>query len=338
MSGRLTPAKLVAAAVLLLAVGLLLVWRLPSHDYLLVPDVAHPVAPLVSVPGAKPGSRSGGIYFVDVFERRATLLEKWFPSIESGSTLVPGNQIGPPGESDAARRRADLREMRRSQSTAAAVALRALGYKVTARSTGVLVDAVFGGTHAVGKLQPTDVIVSADSVPVRTLTELRSVIHAHPVGSTIRLGVRRGSDTIQVGVATVADPQQKNRPVLGIAPGQAADIRLPVAVKIDARNVGGPSAGLAFALEVMRQLGRNVDHGHRVAVTGAIELDGVVGPIGGVEQKTIGARRAHVEAFLVPAGDNARIARRYAHGLRIVPVRNLQQALHVLATLPPANR
>jgi len=106
-------------------------------------------------------------------------------------------------------------------------------------------------------------------------------------------------------------------------------------VQIDAGNVGGPSAGLAFALQVMEALGKDVDHGYRVAATGTIALDGSVGAIGGVKQKTFGAREAHVDVFLVPAaGDNAADARRYAHGLRIIAVKSFPQALRVLATLP----
>jgi PDZ domain-containing protein len=66
-----------------------------------------------------------------------------------------------------------------------------------------------------------------------------------------------------------------------------------------------------------------------------IEPDGSVGEIGGVKQKTIGARDAHVDVFLVPAGDNYREARKYADGLRIIPVKSFQQALRALATLPP---
>jgi PDZ domain-containing protein len=107
-------------------------------------------------------------------------------------------------------------------------------------------------------------------------------------------------------------------------------------VRIDAGNVGGPSAGLAFALEVMEELGRDVVHGHRVAATGEIFADGSVGPIGGIKQKTIGARQAHVDAFLVPAGDNARDAKKHAAGLRILPVENFSQALRALATLGPS--
>ena len=104
-------------------------------------------------------------------------------------------------------------------------------------------------------------------------------------------------------------------------------------MKINAGSVGGPSAGLAFALDVLEQLGRDVDHGHRIAATGEIGLDGSVQPIGGVKQKTIGVRKTGIRVFLVPAGDNATEARRYADGLRIVPVKNFQQALQALATL-----
>ena len=111
-------------------------------------------------------------------------------------------------------------------------------------------------------------------------------------------------------------------------------MRLPINVRINAGDVGGPSAGLAFALDILEQLGRDVDHGRRVAATGEIELDGTVAPIGGVEQKTIGVRKAGIHVFLVPAGENATEARRYAHGVRIVPVQNFQQALRALATLP----
>jgi PDZ domain-containing protein len=113
---------------------------------------------------------------------------------------------------------------------------------------------------------------------------------------------------------------------------QEADIELPVDVTIDSGSIGGPSAGLPFALEILEKLGRDVDHGLNVAATGEIELDGTVAPVGGLKQKTIGAKKAGVDVFLVPAGDNAQEARRYANGLKIVPVKSFQQALRALAT------
>jgi PDZ domain-containing protein len=77
-------------------------------------------------------------------------------------------------------------------------------------------------------------------------------------------------------------------------------------------------------------------HGHKVAATGEILPDGSIGAIGGIKQKTIGARAAHVDAFLVPAGDNAQEARKYADGLRIIPVDTFPQALRALATFAPS--
>ena len=127
----------------------------------------------------------------------------------------------------------------------------------------------------------------------------------------------------------------RGRALVGFAPEQSATFKLPFRVSIDAGNVGGPSAGLAFALEVMQQLGRDVTHGHQVAATGQMELNGAVAPIGGVRQKVVDAHKAHVQVLLVPAGSNAREARRYAPSdLRVIPVRTFGQALHALATLP----
>ena len=78
--------------------------------------------------------------------------------------------------------------------------------------------------------------------------------------------------------------------------------------------------------------GRDVTHGCRIAATGELALDGSVLPIGGIKQKTIGARRADVDFFLVPAGENAEGALDNADGLRIIPVDSFQQALRRLTT------
>jgi Lon-like protease len=331
---RLSPLRILGALTGLLVVTGVILYLLPSNDYLLLPDTAHPVAPLVRVEGGHTPAGPGGIYFVDVFERRASVLESWFPFIRSGSTLVPAKLIVPPGTSDQAIRRADLREMSISQRVAAAVALHRLGYHVVARPAGVIVDYVEVGSHAVGKLEPADVIVSVDGKPTLTIASLRSAFSRIHPGETVTLGVRRGSQHLNLTLQTIADPRDKRRAIVGFTPDQAAAIHLPLRVQIDSGNVGGPSAGLAFALEVLEKLGRNVDHGYRVAATGTVSLDGTVGEIGGVKQKTIGARQAKADVFLVPAGDNAAEARRYAHGLRIIAVQSFPQALRALATLP----
>ena len=326
--------RLVAILGALALATLLVLWLVPSSDYILLPDQAKPVEPLVTVPheGIKVGK--GGIYYVDVLVRRATILEQAFPGLHDGSTIVPAHAINPPGVNDSQRRQADLRDMTRSQDVAAAVALRELGYKVVARPTGVLVSAVDPAAPAAGKLLPTDLIVKVDGQAVLTIAQLRSAMTAMRPGDTVTYTVRRGSQVMQVALRTVAAADNPKRAIAGFAPEQSSAITLPVAVRIDAGEVGGPSAGLAFALDIVDELGPNIDRGAVVAATGEIFLDGSVGPVGGIEQKTIGARRAGAQVFLVPAGDNAAEARRFAGGMRVVPVESFRQALSALATLP----
>lgn len=328
---RRLAAALLALLALLAGVGLLA----PTGDtYIFLPDEAHPVEPLVEVEGERTGDRPGGIYFVDVIVRKATWLERVFPSIREGASLVPEHAVNPSGVSEETRRRGNLRQMSRSQSVAAAVALRELGYEVEAEPTGALVVFVRPDAPAAGKLEPGDVVVAVNGRRVRAPADLRRLIGGKSPGTTVRLGVRRDDELVQVPITTTADPGDARRAIVGVLAEQDADIRLPISVRIDAGDVGGPSAGLAFALAIMEQLGRDVDNGRRVAVTGELELDGDIEPVGGLRQKTIGVRRSVVDVFVVPAGENAAEARRYAGEVRIVPVRSFQQALRALATAP----
>jgi PDZ domain-containing protein len=328
----LKPGPLGALGLLVLVV-LAILWITPSDDYIFLPDTAQPLAPKVFVPGERPDRNGGGIYFVEIHVRKASILESHFPGIHEGATLVPANQVVPRGTSEKQRFKEDLQDMRRSQQVAAAVALRQAGYDVKVVPTGVLITTIFLDTPAAQKLHAGDVVVAVDGKRVLRPDALGRLIRARRPGATVRLRVRRGSRVLDLVLRTIADPNNPKRPIVGIGIAQAASIHLPIKVRIDLGRVGGPSAGLAFALDILDELGRNVDHGLKVAATGELALDGSVHPIGGVKQKTIGARHAHVDVFLVPAGENAAEARRYADGLRIVPVSNFRQALRALATI-----
>ena len=334
MKRLLTPGRLIAAGLVLLATVLALM-IFPSDQYIFLPDAAHPVAPLVTFKGSRNPTK-GGVFFVDVFERKATLLERLFGGLHDGADLYPADAVNPPGVGSSQRQRIDQQDMRRSQEIAAAVALKAAGKRVLLRPTGALVDAVEQGRPAVGKLEPDDVIVGLNGKPVETPADVFAGMAKLPVGATAQFTVRRGKQTLVQSIKTVASDDPPRRAVVGVFLEPAIDIHLPFPVRIDAGNVGGPSAGLAFALEVMEELGHDVVHGHKIAATGELAPDGSVHPIGGIKQKTIGAREAGVDAFLVPAGDNAAEARKHAHGLRIIPVESFPQALRALATLGPA--
>jgi Lon-like protease len=315
------------------AVALGLAWFAPANDYLYLPDTAKPLADRVTVAGEKPRGGPGGIYFVDVTIRRATWAEQLLPFLRpDGATLVPKSEVVPPGSSFEARHEDSLKEMARSEKVAAAVALKAAGYDVPATPLGALVEAVATDAPAAKVLRSGDIITAAFGKETLTPEKLRRVFIGVKPGTVAPLRVRRDGVVRTLKVRTVESPQEPGRAIIGIRVAQSANIKLPRKVKIDLGQVGGPSAGLPFALDVLQELGTNVDHGQRVVATGEIALDGSIGPIGGVKQKTYGARRAHADVFLVPAGENAAEARRYAGNLRIIPVDNFQQALAALKT------
>jgi Lon-like protease len=241
------------------------------------------------------------------------------------------------GEDEKAHRRCELAVMRRSQAYATTVALRALDYRVPTRRLGVGVEGTFAGFPAAGKLHGCDWIRAIDGKPVRRSADVTRVLGRKNPGDSVTLVIERESKRLTVTLKAASDPRPgfRGRPFVGVSVADVFDVvKFPVEVKIDLGQVGGPSAGLAFALDLMEELGRDIDRGYRLAATGEIFLDGSVAKIGGVKQKTIGARRSGMDLFLVP-GENEAEAKRYANGLRIIPVDSFQQALRALATLKP---
>jgi PDZ domain-containing protein len=276
----------------------------------------------------------GGIYFVDVLERQLTWAERLFPPLRGEGTLLPKSAVVPSNLSDSQAQQLSLQEMRQSQQIASAVALKALGYRVSLRPTGVQVLQLVADTPAARTLAVGDVIVAVNGRQVRTPPELKTVLERVHPGEAVILRVRRSGSVRTFRLRTIANPQAPRRALIGIVPGTAVGVpKLPVAVKINAAGVGGPSAGLAFALEIVEKLGRDVDRGYRVAATGELAADGTVLPVGGAKEKAIGASKSGIQIFLVPAGENAQEAKPYAGAMKIVPVRSFQQALHALATL-----
>ena len=333
-----SPARAAGAVALLAAVALAILYLVPSNGYyVFVPDRAHALAPLVKVNGTRSKGDAGGFYFVDVRFRKARLLEDLLNRpLGNGATLVPASAVLG-GVSESQQRKIDLNQMAQSQKIAAALALNRAGYHVRVRLPTIVIGGIERTAPAAKVLRPGDRLLTVDGVAVHSLAHLRDVLSAHAPGDPIRVSFARRGRVKTAVVRTIADPMDKSRAVIGILVQEVggATGKLPVNVRIDTRGVGGPSAGLAFALDLLDELGRNVDRGYRVAATGELEFDGWVDQIGAVKQKTIGARQAGVDVFVVPAGDNAREARRYADGLRIIPVKTFPQALRALATLPP---
>ena len=270
--------RVAAITAVVAALALFALWRFPSSDFLFMPNTAQPLTGLVTVEGSHPTSTPGGIYYLDVTERQASWLERLLPFTRpDGSSLVPNRAVVPSGISFEDQHKQELEDMDRSQQVAAAVALRQAGLRVVARPTGVLVEGVFTNVPAAKVLRAGDVIVGVDGNPVLSRPELRAALAKHTPGYVVSLRVVRGGKALIVSTKTIADPREPKRPLIGVyRASQAASITLPLKVHINLGGVGGPSAGLPFALEVLELLGTDVTHGYRVAATGELDLDGSV--------------------------------------------------------------
>jgi PDZ domain-containing protein len=251
--------------------------------------------------------------------------------------VLPEEQIRPPETTDQEYRQFNFQVMDESKQNAIVVALRRLGYEVREKGEGALVEKVLPQFPAQGRLQPGDVIKAIDGQPVQLVTDATKVISARQPGDLITVSVAQpdGTEPRDVQVPVAADPEQGGKTVLGVfLRSFKRDFDMPFAVDINSGNIGGPSAGLAFTLGVIDALTPGeLTGGKNVAVTGTIEPDGTVGPVGGVAQKTVAVKEAGVKVFLVPEEKYEEALGKAGNGLQIIKIHTLEDALAALETL-----
>lgn len=244
--------------------------------------------------------------------------------VVSMSSVVPSGIT--PGELD----RFEHSVFTDSQQTAAVAAARAAGYKAGLTGSGALVLGTVPSSPAAGVLQEGDVITAVDREPIATGTDLHDALSGRPAGTTMSLTVQRGGRTLHVRVTSEALSQLSGQTGIGVLAG-TENLRavLPFTVSFRARpNIGGPSAGLVYALAVSDMIDRSDDAaGRSVAATGTIAADGSVGAVGGVHEKAIAAQDAGATLMLVPVSEVGSIQDQQ---LRSFGVRSLRQALTLL--------
>ena len=253
-----------------------------------------------------------------------TALRGW---LDDSVAIVPQEQVYPAGESADEVERQSAAEMTESQENATTAALRELGIPVTTR---VIVDELSPDSPAKGKLRPRDVVLQVDGKPAMGGARLRDLITAHEPGEQVRITVQRAGKRVETTVTTSA--AEDGRAIVGILTRDDADY--PFTVEISLRDVGGPSAGLMFALGIVDKLTPGaLTGGRHVAGTGTIDDAGAVGAIGGIPQKMIGAKNAGAKVFLVPADNCAEAVKTAPDGLRLVKVTALKTAVAALGDL-----
>ena len=211
-------------------------------------------------------------------------------------------------------RQVSLQQMRTATQEAQYLALLVAGYEPTVEPGEVIIEDVLCRVMADNgdctepfpadeQLDPADTILEVDGNPVGTLADLSAELDGRSPGDTVDLKIRRPDvGELDVTVELSSAPEEPGRTIVGFRPFDTATVDLPFDVSIDSGAVGGPSAGLAFTLALIDELTEgDLTGGRDIAVTGTIDLEGNVGPIGGLEQKVSAVHQNGVEVFLVPS-------------------------------------
>ena len=250
-------------------------------------------------------------------------IQAWLSPHEA---VVPQSELFPPNSTQQQVVKQDTEEMADSQQTAQAAALCQLGIKFAVYDT---VTSLITGLPAAKVLRTGDDITAVNGTPLGCRASLTDLIQAHPARQRITLTVLRKGKQLNIPITTAS---YKGRPVIGIY--AAEEFRFPFTVKINIGDIGGPSAGMMFALGIIDKItSMNLADGKFIAGTGEITINGAVQPIGGIQQKMAGARAAGATVFLTPAANCSNTVGAVPPGMRLVKVSTLSGAIAALKAL-----
>ncbi|MEV6688943.1 PDZ domain-containing protein [Streptomyces sp. NPDC051130] len=302
--------------------------------------------PVLNISGHKTYPTTGHLNMTTVRVTGAdydmNLLEAVYGWLAGDTVVVPHENLYPDGKTDKQSTQENAEEFSQSQESAKVAALKQLGIEVPVR---VVVSTVVKGSPSEGKLHAGDVIKSVDGAPVAEPGDVAKLVTKHKPGEPVEFTIvpaadaaeaekagREPSTTAKVTIVA-GKAEDDGHAIVGIRAG--VDHTFPFPIDIKLADVGGPSAGLMFALGIVDKLTpADLTGGKFIAGTGTIDDAGKVGPIGGIQLKTIGARKAGARYFLTPAENCASAAAHVPDGLTLVKVSTIgdaEQALEKIA-------
>lgn len=290
--------------------------------------------PLIEVDGAETFPTAGALDLLTVQvvgnrERTPSWLELAAAWFQPSRAVLPIDAVFPPGQTTEERQERSAADMVDSQKEATAAALQELGYEVTPKLT---VFSVLEDSAAEGVLEEGDVILSANGQSAPDASSLREIVNEGG-GDPVDLVIERDGAQQTVSI-TPQETEVEGESVFLIGVTLLRDYEFPFDVTIQLNNVGGPSAGMMFALGIVDTLTPGeLNGGRNVAGTGTITGEGVVGPIGGVRQKMWGAVDADASYFLAPASNCDEVVGHIPAGLHVFAVDDLDGALDVLEAI-----
>lgn len=291
--------------------------------------------PMIQVEGAETFPVTGELNLLTVTivgnpESSPGWFELLAAALDPSQDIVPMEDIYPEGVTVDQRKEENQAEMTSSQDAATAAALDALGIPFTQT---LAVAQVGEQGPAVGVLEPDDQLVAVNGTPVVSYASLRASIQLNGAGvpatiSVIRDGQPRDLQVTPVGV------EQDGEQVALIGVSIATTFDFPIEVDIQVDKIGGPSAGLMFALGITDKLTPlDFAEGLVVSGTGTIDADGTVGAIGGLSQKVFAAERAGSDVIFIPAGQCDLVPQAAFDRVAVVPVATLTEAIDTLTLL-----
>ncbi len=304
----------------------------------------HDGEPVLQISGRKTYPTDGHLNMTTVrvtsADYRMNLVEAVYGWLAHDDKVVPHDTLYPDGKTEEQSTQENAEEFSQSQESAKVAALKELGIPVR---SWVIVSTVVKGTPAQGRLHAGDVIKAVDGTAVKQPSDVAKLVTKHKPGQDVVFTIVPAKDqaaaekqnrtatatkTVTITTAESHDVGAK-RAIVGISAG--TDHTFPFTIDIKLADVGGPSAGLMFALGIYDKLTPGSLTGRKfVAGTGTIDDDGKVGPIGGVEMKTVGARDMGAQYFLTPADNCAAAAQDTPSGLTLVKVNTIGDALAAL--------
>ena len=282
---------------------------------------------IIVIKGRQPNKTTGHLNLttVDITSNRVTAVQALVGWLQHDRVVVPRSAIYPPGQSEQQVNQQDAAQFASSQDNATAAAFCELDYP-----KGFGVVAVDANSGANGKLRAFDQLLTLDGTSIDSQQKLSAALSTRKPGETVTIAFKRLGKPMTVAIV-LSDPghgQKGGR--IGITVGEQCFAPFEVDLGL-ADQIGGPSAGLMFALGIMDKVG-NVDltNGAYVAGTGEIQSDGKVLPIGGIQLKMIAARRAGALIFLAPTANCSDVRGATPKGLNVIRVDTLRDAVQDL--------
>jgi PDZ domain-containing protein len=326
-------AVLTTGALVLLVLGVLgttvpvpYVAQVPGPTYNTLGDIEG--EPIIVVEGREPNEVDGNLNLTTVGVSSGGLslvqaVRGWF---DDEVAVVPEELVYPPDRTEEETREANREAFLTSEQAAESVALGRLGYPEK-----VVVKSFADESPSEGRLEEGDAVEAVDGRPTPDLAALDEVLASIPGGTEVTVGYTRlgepGTTTVTTRPAT-----EREGSLLGIS--VLVQPAAPFDVDIQVADVGGPSAGLMLTLGILDLVGDDdLTGGSVIAGSGTIDVDGQVGPIGGITLKMVAAREIGAELFLVPAGNCAEALRVADPGFPLARVASLDDALAALADL-----